>query len=170
MKFKRYSVSRYRNFKISKIQSLGTDMTSNISHNALVFAFQKLVSNIQFNKSCLECSQVFVTISIFCNNMQTKIKYWNYSQALYFSRLLIFVDIIIFTGSIQRNMPFDFVYLFVWMYLRDHNLIGRSLLLPWIQTKLSYNLKNLKLFSIRVKELSGPIVLWRKGDGFKLFL
>ena len=27
-------------------------------------------------------------------------------------------------------------------------------------------LKNLKLFSIRVKELSEPIVLWRKDDGF----
>ena len=63
MKFKSYSVSRYRNFKISKIQptshvknrvkSLGANMTCNISHNALVFAFRKLVSNIQFNKSCL---------------------------------------------------------------------------------------------------------------------
>ena len=32
-------------------------------------------------------------------------------------------------------------------------------------SKLSY-LKNLKLFSIRVKEFSEPIVLGRKGDGF----
>ena len=31
-------------------------------------------------------------------------------------------------------------------------------------------LKNLKLFSIRVKELFGPIVLRRKADGFLLFL
>ena len=35
----------------------------------------------------------------------------------------------------------------------------------YLEFKLSY-LKNLKLFSIRVKELSEPIVLWRKGDGF----
>ena len=34
-----------------------------------------------------------------------------------------------------------------------------------VTPKLSY-LKNLKLFSIRVKELSEPIGLWRKGDGF----
>ena len=32
----------------------------------------------------------------------------------------------------------------------------------YLEFKLSY-LKNLKLFSIRVKELSEPIVLWRKG-------
>ena len=32
--------------------------------------------------------------------MQTKIKYLNYSQALYYSRLLSFVDIVIFTDSI----------------------------------------------------------------------
>ena len=38
----------------------------------------------------------------------------------------------------------------------------------YLEFKLSY-LKNLKLFSIRVKELSEPIVLWRKGDGFQLF-
>ena len=35
----------------------------------------------------------------------------------------------------------------------------------YLEFKLSY-LKNLKLFSIRVKELSEPIVLWRKGDRF----
>ena len=41
---------------------------------------------------------------------------------------------------------------------------------PWaivycyLEFKLRY-LENLKLFSIRVKELSEPIVLWRKGDG-----
>ena len=35
----------------------------------------------------------------------------------------------------------------------------------YLEFKLTY-LKNLKLFSIRVKELSEPIVLWRKGDGF----
>ena len=35
----------------------------------------------------------------------------------------------------------------------------------YLEFKLRY-LKNLKLFSIRVKELSEPIVLWRKGDGF----
>ena len=40
---------------------------------------------------------------------------------------------------------------------------------PWaivycyLEFKLSY-FKNLKLFSIGVKELSEPIVLWRKGD------
>ena len=39
----------------------------------------------------------------------------------------------------------------------------------YLEFKLSY-LKNLKLFSIRVKELSEPIVLWRKGDRFQLFL
>ena len=42
---------------------------------------------------------------------------------------------------------------------------------PWaivyccLEFKLSY-LKNQKLFSIRVKVLFEPIVLWRKGDGF----
>ena len=35
----------------------------------------------------------------------------------------------------------------------------------YLEFKLSI-LKNLKLFSIRVKQLSEPIVLWRKGDGF----
>ena len=45
--------------------------------------------------------------------------------------------------------------------------IGYSVLLPWIQTSLS---KNLKLFSIRVKELFEPIVLRRKGDWFLLVL
>ena len=39
----------------------------------------------------------------------------------------------------------------------------------YLEFKLSY-LENLKLFSIRVKELFEPIVLWRKGDGFQLFL
>ena len=39
----------------------------------------------------------------------------------------------------------------------------------YIEFKLSY-LKNLKLFSIRVKELFEPIVLPKKGDGFLLFL
>ena len=35
----------------------------------------------------------------------------------------------------------------------------------YLEFKLSY-LKSLKLFSVRVKELSEPTVLWRKGDGF----
>ena len=39
----------------------------------------------------------------------------------------------------------------------------------YLEFKLRY-LKNLKLFSIRVKELFTPIVLRRKGDGFLLFL
>ena len=38
----------------------------------------------------------------------------------------------------------------------------------YLEFKLSY-LKNLKLFSIRVKELSEPIVLWRKGRVLALF-
>ena len=53
--------------------------------------------------------------------------------------------------------------------------IGNSVLLPWIQTSL---LKNLKLFSIRVKEVFEPIVLrektkktkQNKNDGFLFFL
>ena len=39
----------------------------------------------------------------------------------------------------------------------------------YLEFKLRY-LKNLKLFSSRVKELFEPIVLRRKGDGFLLFL
>ena len=39
----------------------------------------------------------------------------------------------------------------------------------YLEFKLHY-LKNLKLFSIRVKELFEPIVLQRKTDGFLLFL
>ena len=39
----------------------------------------------------------------------------------------------------------------------------------YLEFKLRY-LKNLKLFSIRVKELFEPIVLRKKGDGFLLFL
>ena len=39
----------------------------------------------------------------------------------------------------------------------------------YIEFKQRY-LENLKLFSIRVKELSEPIVLLRKGDGRVLFL
>ena len=38
----------------------------------------------------------------------------------------------------------------------------------YLEFKLHY-LKNLKLFSIRVKELFEPIVLRKKGDGFLLF-
>ena len=38
----------------------------------------------------------------------------------------------------------------------------------YIEFKLSY-LKNLKLFSIRAKELSEPIILWRKATGFSSF-
>ena len=38
----------------------------------------------------------------------------------------------------------------------------------YLEFKLRY-LKNLKLFSIRVKELFEPIVLRKKGDGFMLF-
>ena len=43
----------------------------------------------------------------------------------------------------------------------------------WCTVTMNSNfaiLKNLKLFSIRVKELFEPIVLWKKGDGFLLFL
>ena len=39
----------------------------------------------------------------------------------------------------------------------------------YLELKLSY-LKNLKLFSIRVKELFEPIVLWRKGDASRRVL
>ena len=39
----------------------------------------------------------------------------------------------------------------------------------YLEFKLSY-LKNLKLFSIRVKELSEPISFVKKGDGFELLL
>ena len=39
----------------------------------------------------------------------------------------------------------------------------------YLEFKLRY-LKNLKLFSIRVKELFEPIVLRIKGDGLLLFL
>ena len=39
----------------------------------------------------------------------------------------------------------------------------------YLEFKLSY-LKNLNFFKIRVKELSEPIVLFKKGDGFQLFL
>ena len=39
----------------------------------------------------------------------------------------------------------------------------------YLEFKLSY-LKNLKLYSIRVKELSEPIVLWRKAEGLALFI
>ena len=39
----------------------------------------------------------------------------------------------------------------------------------YTEFKLRY-LKNLKLFSIRVKELFEPIVLRKKGDGLLLFL
>ena len=38
-----------------------------------------------------------------------------------------------------------------------------------LNSELRY-LKNLKLFSIRVKELFEPIVLRKKGEGFLLFL
>ena len=38
----------------------------------------------------------------------------------------------------------------------------------YLKFKLSY-FKNLKLFSIRAKELSKPIVLWRKATGFSSF-
>ena len=38
----------------------------------------------------------------------------------------------------------------------------------YLEFKLRY-LKNLKLFSIRVKELFEPIVLWKKAMGFALF-
>ena len=35
---------------------------------------------------------------------------------------------------------------------------------------LEFKLSNLKLFSITIKELHEPVVLWNKGDGFVLFL
>ena len=41
----------------------------------------------------------------------------------------------------------------------------KAIVYCYLEFKLSY-LKNLKLFSIRIKELSEPKVLWRKGDGF----
>ena len=55
-----------------------------------------------------------------------------------------------------------------WITLKGSQLDAFS---PWaivycyLEFKLSY-LKNLKLFSIRVKEFSEPIVLWRTGDRF----
>ena len=45
--------------------------------------------------------------------------------------------------------------------------IGHIEMLTWIQTGY---LKNLKLFSIRVKGLFEPTVFHRKGDGCLLFL
>ena len=45
--------------------------------------------------------------------------------------------------------------------------IGPSVLLPWIQTSLS---SNLKLFSIIVRQLFEPIVFWKKGYGFFVFV
>ena len=44
-------------------------------------------------------------------------------------------------------------------------LSPQAIVYCFLELKLSY-LENLKLFSIRVKELFEPIVLWRKGDGF----
>ena len=41
----------------------------------------------------------------------------------------------------------------------------KAIVYCYLEFKLSY-LKNLKLFSIRVKELFEPIVLWRKGNRF----
>ena len=46
-----------------------------------------------------------------------------------------------------------------------HALSPLAIVYCYLEFKLRY-LKNLKLFSVRVKELSEPIVLWRKGDGF----
>ena len=46
-----------------------------------------------------------------------------------------------------------------------HAFSPSAIVYCYLEFKLRY-LKNLKLFSIRVKELSEPIVLWRKGDGF----
>ena len=65
-----------------------------------------------------------------------------------------------------------------WAYppLRGHNWcilpIGYSVLIHWIQITLNSNytiLKNLKLFSIRVKELVEPKDLRKKGDRILLF-
>ena len=39
----------------------------------------------------------------------------------------------------------------------------------YTEFKLRY-LNNLKLFSVGIKELIEPIVLWKKADGFLLFL
>ena len=57
------------------------------------------------------------------------------------------------------------------LVLRGYNwmLLAHRPLYCYLEFKLSY-LKNLKLFTIRVKELSEPIVLWRKDEGFYLFL
>ena len=55
--------------------------------------------------------------------------------------------------------------------LRGHNWLHfthRSIVYCSLEFKLCY-LKNLKLFSIRVKELFEPIVLRRKGDGLCSF-
>ena len=54
------------------------------------------------------------------------------------------------------------------LVLRGYNcmlLAHRPYCTVTLNSNYSY-LKNLKLFTIRVKELSEPIVLWRKGDGF----
>ena len=87
-------------------QNSGANITSNISYNALVFASQNLfVSDIQFNKSCFKCAQVFVTNTIFCSNMQTKIR------GLYSFATFNICRHHIFTGLIQRDMlltSFDF--------------------------------------------------------------
>ena len=77
------------------------------------------------------------------------------------------------------HFHFDRPKLWFWMYLLLHGQLNRPLFKGWqmhafspyaivyccLEFKLRY-LRNLKLFSIRVKELSEPIVLWRKGDGF----
>ena len=73
--------------------------------------------------------------------------------------------------TINRDTPLDKHGIFnqdmanntvsVYIMLRDHNwmlLAHRLLVYCSLEFKLSY-LKNLKLFSIRVKELSEPIVL-----------
>ena len=53
--------------------------------------------------------------------------------------------------------------------LRGHNWVHFAHLYCYPEFKLSY-LKNLKLFSIRIKEMLEPIVLRNKCDGFLLFL
>ena len=79
-----------------------------------------------------------------------------------------------FDNTSQNQITFLFLWTERYHFHAKKNLLKGSqldafspqaIVYCYLEFKLRY-LKNLKLFSIRVKELSEPIVLWRKDDGF----